>query len=267
MKYQQHIIYLLCLLGLLTACDRIADDERLIEVDTPEQPDVASPAVKRVLLEDFTGQRCPNCPKGTEVIEQLEEAFGDRLIVVGIHGGPLGFKGTASVTGLATDTGDTYYDHWRLEYQPVGLIDRGGAVNYTDWTAAVSRAMERNSHIGMWLEATLSDGKISIKARERMLRGNYTGKLQLWVVEDGIKAIQTMPDGTNNREYVHQHVLRMPVNGIWGSDFSLLEGKTAVQSMEQEVDAAWNTARLSIVAFVYNDEGVAQAIKANVNAI
>ena len=59
-------IHLSLILLLLTACSNIGEDERLIYVK-PE------PAKRVVLLEDFTGQRCVNCPKGTEVIEQLQQ--------------------------------------------------------------------------------------------------------------------------------------------------------------------------------------------------
>jgi hypothetical protein len=262
---QKSKILLLALCSLaLTACDHIADDERLIEVkNTPQTPDEPETAVRTVLLEDFTGQRCVNCPKGTEVIEQLQEAYGDRLVAVGIHGGPLGFKGTAKAKGLATSVGDEYFSHWNLEYQPVGLIDRHGATNYTDWTAAVRQQMSQPSSIKMALTATLSNGQIAISVEEEPY-SDYSGKLQVWVLEDGITALQSMPDGTNNANYVHNHVLRTPVNGTWGQDISLTKGTKAQQSMTQAVDPEWNTEKLSIVAFVYNDSGVEQAVKAPV---
>ena len=102
----------------MAACSNVDEADRLIYVKP-------APAARCVLLEDFTGQRCVNCPRGTEVIEQLQAEYGDSVfIAVGIHSGPLGFKGNARLTGLATTIGDEYYNHWNLEYQPVGLVDR-----------------------------------------------------------------------------------------------------------------------------------------------
>ena len=233
---QKSKILLLALCSLaLTACDHIADDERLIEVkNTPQTPDEPETAVRTVLLEDFTGQRCVNCPKGT-----------------------------AKAKGLATSVGDEYFSHWNLEYQPVGLIDRHGATNYTDWTAAVRQQMSQPSSIKMALTATLNNGQIAISVEEEPY-ADYSGKLQVWVLEDGITALQSMPDGTNNANYVHNHVLRTPVNGTWGQDISLTKGTKAQQSMTQAVAEEWNTEKLSVVAFVYNDSGVEQAVKAPV---
>ena len=152
MKSKIFFSSLICL--LFAACDHIDENDRLIYVE-PE-------SVKRcVLLEDFTGQKCVNCPRGTEVIEQLQGVYGENLIAVGIHSGPLGFKGTASILGLATDLGDEYYNHWSLEYQPVGLVNRHGPVNYTDWTTQVREEMKKNATINMSLAATLADGKIT----------------------------------------------------------------------------------------------------------
>lgn len=255
-------IFLCSLVSLFTmACDHIDDNDRLIYVE-PE-------TVKRcVLLEDFTGQKCVNCPRGTKVIEQLQEAYGEGIIAVGIHSGPLGFKGNATALGLATDLGDEYYNHWQLEYQPVGLINRHGAVNYTDWMTKVREEMTKTSTIDMSLEASLSGNQITINVTETNFGDAYDGKLQIWVLEDSITATQTRHDPIDNdnvtindKNYVHNHVLRAAVNGTWGESVTLAAGEPKTQTYQQAVDAAWNTAHLSIVAFVYNDNGVEQAIR------
>jgi hypothetical protein len=242
------------------ACDHIDDNDRLIYVE-PE-------TVKRcVLLEDFTGQKCVNCPRGTKVIEQLQEAYGEGIIAVGIHSGPLGFKGNATALGLATDLGDEYYNHWQLEYQPVGLINRHGAVNYTDWMTKVREEMTKTSTIDISLDALLSGNQITITVSEWSIAA-YDGKLQIWVLEDSITATQTRHDPIdddnvtiNDKNYVHNHVLRCAVNGSWGESVTLAAGEPKTQTYQQAVDAAWNAAHLSIVAFVYNDNGVEQAIR------
>ncbi len=260
---------LLALLPFLTACDHIDEKDQLIKVDNPipepDEPDEPTYTVRTVLLEDFTGQRCVNCPTGTEVIEQmLTSEWGNRLIAVGIHSGPLGFKGNATTVGLATDLGDEYYNHWNLEYQPVGLINRGTPTAHTNWIAVVRQELGYVSEVMMELSAKLNNGQIDITVEEQALGGTYTGKIQVWVLEDGITALQSMPDGSVNRNYVHNHVLRTAVNGTWGADVTLTPGQTEQQTYSQAIDTKWNTANLSIVAFVYNDDGVEQAIKTKV---
>ena len=250
----------LLLLTVLTAvaCSHIDEGERLIYVK-PE------PAKRVVLLEDFTGQRCVNCPKGTEIIEQLQQTYGDSaFIAVGIHGGPLGFAGNARFAGLATPMGDEYYSHWHLEYQPVGLVNRHGAVNYTDWPKAVKEELARTAPLNMKLGARLEQGQLAIGLSVFGTDGQTAGKLQVWVLEDQITALQLMPDGTANTSYVHNHVLRAAVNGLWGDAFAIGEGETKELAFSTAVGEGWNAANLSVVAFVYNDQGVQQAVKAKV---
>lgn len=248
-------IHLSLILFLLTACSYIGEEERLIYVK-PE------PAKRVVLLEDFTGQKCVNCPKGTEVIEQLQETYGDTAVIaVGIHGGPLGFAGNAKYQGLATQAGDDYFTHWGFEYQPVGLVNRHGEVKYTDWATAVREELSKPAPLQLGVDASLDDGHIYIMVGAYGTDGQVTGKLQVWLVEDSITAMQMMPDAKVNTEYVHNHVLRAVVNGLWGDDFAVNEGEWKECQLTFQPDTAWNPEHLSIVAFVYNNEGVLQATR------
>ena len=143
-------------------------------------------------------------------------------------------------------------------------MDRHGAVNYTDWTKAVKDELAKVAPLNIMARADLSGDDIHITVTLTGTDGNTNGKLQVWLLEDGITALQMMPDGSTNRDYVHNHVLRTPVNGTWGEDFSIKEGETKTVNHTQSLDPSWNAAQLSIVAFVYNDQGVLQATKAKV---
>lgn len=247
----------ICLLTLLlAACDHIDREDRLIY----EKPVTSRRAV---LLEDFTGQQCVNCPKGTEIIDQLVETYGDTAVIaVGIHGGPLGFKGNATTLGLATETGDEYYNHWNLEYQPVGLVNRHAPINYPEWAAAVKEELAKSAPLTLTASATAEGSHtLHIGITATAIDGTINGKLQVWVLEDGITAVQLMPDGSANAGYVHNHVFRQAVNGTWGEDITIRESESRHREYTQAVDAGWNIRNLSIVAFVYNDSGVLQATK------
>lgn len=254
---------------MLAACDNLSEDERLIyepiisdASQNNNQDDEAPELTMRVvLLEDFTGQRCTNCPTAIGVIKQLQEACGDALVAVGIHGGPLGFAGNAKLIGLATDTGNDYYNYWNLEYQPVGLVNRHGALNHSLWIAAVKEELAKPALLRLSGTAVLSEGTITINIDAKGTGGTVIGKLQVWLIEDNIKALQLMPDGTANQEYIHNHVFRTAVNGTWGEDFSVKEGETEQRTMTQALDSKWNPSELSIVAFVYDASGVQQTAK------
>ena len=82
--------------AMLTACSQIDEGERLIYVEPTE-------AQRAVLVEDFTGQKCVNCPNATNVLHDILEAYGENNIIpVAIHCGPYGLN---TATGLVTEAG------------------------------------------------------------------------------------------------------------------------------------------------------------------
>ncbi len=103
LRIKFHRLLLLSPIFLLSGCDSVAPDNRLIEIP-------AATVRRNVLVEEFTGQKCINCPTAATAIEQLEHTYtADHLIAVGIHGGNLAFYGTAKLRGLRTPLADDYY--------------------------------------------------------------------------------------------------------------------------------------------------------------
>ncbi|MBR5639288.1 MAG: Omp28 family outer membrane lipoprotein [Muribaculaceae bacterium] len=257
MKIKVYIAFLFAAV-LMTACSNIDEDERLIYVKP-------APVERCVLIEDFTGQRCPNCPDAAEEIEKLIGQYGDAIIAVSIHSGPLGFHTNSRFYGLATSIGDDYYNHWNLEFQPVGMIDRSAPAEYTAWGTLVREELQKTAPVEIELEAAVSDSlELSIHTSVKGVDGNTLGKLQLWVVEDSITAFQMLSDGTRNDNYTHRHVFRIAVNGQWGDDITVNEGYIVEQDNYIIINNDWNPNKLSVVAFVYNDNGVLQVTKAKV---
>ena len=235
------------------SCSHIDEDNRLIEVPHAK-------ISRAVLVEEFTGQRCVNCPNATAEIERLQEEYGkENVIAVAIHSGPLAFFSTDKVLGLRTSLGDEYYDYWRVEAEPSGLINRSGGVLLLDkWATRVYQDMQNEALVELTAKAKIADNGMIEIGIEYLAVKDFSGKLQVWIIEDGIVALQMLPDGTLNREYVHNHVFRSTVNGTLGDDVVWPSGKQSILSFSAEVQENWNPKNLSVVAFVYNEGGVQQ---------
>src|SRR4051812_16959427 len=65
------------------------DFSQVKAVDTAYIGPVAAPQSRNVLVEEFTGVQCTNCPAGTLVLNAAEDANPGRVIVVSLHGGSL----------------------------------------------------------------------------------------------------------------------------------------------------------------------------------
>lgn len=62
----------MALAASLTACDDIKESDRYIEVP-------AAKVERTVLLEDFTGQNCTNCPAATAPSKRLRSSMASTL--------------------------------------------------------------------------------------------------------------------------------------------------------------------------------------------
>lgn len=249
------------------SCSNIDEGDRLIYVKPAE-------VGRAVLIEDLTGQRCINCPTGTDIITGIIETYGeDNVIAVGIHCGPLGFAGNSKRVGLKTDTGDEYYTHWANGTnlgQPSAIFNRkkgkGPIDNLNNWAAEVGLIISEKANLSVNI-ANAYDAKtrtLTTKVGAFGVNGTVSGKLQVWIVEDGIKAMQLMPDGSANQEYIHNHVFRAAVNGTWGEDITVKEGETTSNDYSYVLPETWNADNISVVAFVYNGNGVENVAKKHI---
>lgn len=249
------------------SCSNIDEGDRLIYVKPAE-------VGRAVLIEDLTGQRCINCPTGTDIIKGIIKTYGeDNVIAVGIHCGPLGFAGTSKRVGLKTDTGDEYFTHWANGtelYQPSAIFNRkkGPSDNYNNWPAEVGLIISEKANLYVNIDNAYDAKTRTLTTKVDAFGVNDTvtvsGKLQVWIVEDGIKAMQMMPDGSANQEYIHNHVFRAAVNGTWGEEVTVKEGETTSKDYSYVLPETWNAENISVVAFVYNKSGVENVAKKHI---
>lgn len=255
---------------LLTACDEVAEQDRLQYagpvIPEREEGDSARFA-KAVLIEDFTGQRCSNCPDAAILIEQMLEMLGEEAIVpVGIHCGALGIPETVPNVGLMNDEGKAYGEKWAIPYQPIGMVNRvGGLKDFRDWSAIVMSEIQKDAPMKFAPEIVYSADTRTAKMTISMTAAtgqDVSGKLQLWLTEDNIVTLQTMQNGSFNTEYVHNHVFRKTLNGMDGEDVSIAAGETAEKVYEISIPETYKAENCSVVMFIYNNEEVLQVAKA-----
>ncbi len=254
------LIFVLQVFFLMTSCDPVAADDRYIELEK-----VTSERV--VLLEEFTGQNCVNCPSAHRTIEALQEQYGESLISVSIHAGAFAIeegKYESRFQTFKTPEGDTYADQWNVTAFPCGIVNRRSGIQMQDeWAASVYSEMQRPSSLAMSLEASVNaSGSIDVKAT--LLPGeDLDGMLQLWVVEDSIVSYQ-LDGSTRLMDYEHNNVYRASVNGVGGEAVGLQRGIQQEFLHNIDVNERWNPEHLRIVGFVYNKQEVVQACQCEV---
>ena len=207
------LLPLLALL-LLVGCDAVERPDRWREDPAPIVPR------RNVLLVDFTGQRCSNCPAAADLLHSLTAGpAGARIIAVSVHGGALALSTDASPRGLAGPDARRLTDEARVSSWPQGTVDRpvgGTLLRPSAWNAALAEhlalAADADAAAQQSLVAdahvALATRTLSYTLRPRHLtdaagQADAETYLHLWLVEDSITAPQTLADGTERADYLH----------------------------------------------------------------
>lgn len=236
-------------LSCMTACDDINEADRFVPVQPVESN-------RTVLLEDYTGQLCRNCPEAHEIIEGLEKQYGDRFIAVSIHAGSFGVAAGSSTLfeGLMQPQGTGMADKRGITEYPQGVIDGGKPLGRSAWAASVLSALEipATCEISGSVTYTGSDATIAI---DLLLGESFHGKIGMWVVEDNIVSIQQ--NGAQLvMQYTHNNVWRGSVTpDVWGEDVSGNLGEKEELAFNYTLDKTWKPENCKLVVFVTNNNG------------
>jgi hypothetical protein len=239
---------------LLFACD---EQRRVIEPFVPSGNRV-------ILLEEFTGKGCTNCPKGSREIENLLLQFPDNLVAVSIHAGffadpeefPLGQY------DLRTDEGEFLYDYLGTPIgYPSGVVNRTPVNNdlqlsLNQWGSAISRDIQIEPAVDITIDKTYDNGSRLLNVKvDGIARENVSGEIRISVMltESGIVDAQDdFEAGGIVDDYVHKHVLRDMLTPAAGDilDDGLTLGQVFTKSYSITLPDAWVADEMEIIAFV-----------------
>ena len=268
------IIYsLLLILPLFwVSCDKIEDDEMLVypKGQTSENtPITDTVSQQRVLLEDYTGWKCVNCPRAAAKATELISKYGEKLIVMAVHSTAFA---SPSASNNNVDFRTEYGEKWATDFGctslPTGIINRtkiGDAypIGDANWDTQIQSTISTKEHlmdINLGAIYKESYNKILVSTENVFLKDvSYPTLINVLVIESGIVGVQlnSNPDyGTTPKieDYVFNHVLRK--NGLIGYPLSnsvVSKGTTISTNYLIDVDTdIQDISKCKIVVFVTN---------------
>jgi thiol-disulfide isomerase/thioredoxin len=247
MKKTYYLFLSLFILSLTFSCD-------VIEKDNFTDPNAGFPWLgKKVLIEDFTGFKCTNCPDASAELHKIEELYPDKVIGIAIHAGSFAEPSGVFVTDFRTNEGNEITDFFGPEGFPIGMVNRQGypdnvLLSYTDWASQAGEQLLQAPTIE--LSISKENNTVSVQAR-RLSESNNSLKLVVCITEDGIIDKQ-IDGGELIEEYEHNHVLRKVINGAWGSNIQL-SSTSSTYSYDYTLENSWVRSNCNIVAFVYDN--------------
>lgn len=235
---------------------------------------------RQVLIEEFTGERCVNCPAGSAAIEALLGVHGQRLVAVSIHAGFFAVPFPESDAQLANSTGEsllTLLDE--PNGFPTAVVNRREfdgeeslQVVQAAWAGHISNELLPDPTVKIDLQSEYNDatGEVDIQADLYVVENiDYEDvRLTVYITENNVSDPQTTPNGTDF-DYIHKHVFRAAVSAFDGDAIneSMPAGSVVNRSFSITLDPSWVPSECHVVGFVHRGGGTQDVIQAHEVAV
>ncbi len=238
---------------------------------------------QNVLIEDYTGHTCVNCPGAAETAHEIKELCEERVVIIAVHAGYFAEpKPSGDFTyDFRTEAGNEWNSFFGIVSNPNGVVNRlNENGNYVlspgQWTETSTELLAQNTAVNIEIENNFDNNSLTTKVTANFiddLDGDYN--LIVCITEDNIIKPQknndiTIGDVPEIIDYHHMHVLRTAINGAWGQSFisgNVLIGESISKTYTQSFDGTdWVAENCNVVAFIYNaeDKSVLQVKEAKV---
>ena len=218
------------------------------------------PTGKTVLIKDFTGARCVNCPAAAEYAHSLQHQLDEEhIFIMSVHAGYLA-QPIGSFPNFLTEEGTEWYNNH--DANPLFAVDHvaltdGNTFNEGQIDAPVTAALEEEQSFEIVVGARYdeADRQLQVSAQAIALN-DMDGQFYITacLVEDNIVGWQTIPGGVD-KEYVFRNVFRGTINGAYGEafeDYHVDSDDTFSFSYSTEINADYNAEECYLMVYIYD---------------
>jgi len=226
---------------------------------------------RKVLVEDYTGHKCGNCPAAARELRKLDSLYPGKVIPMAVHAGFYATVNTQYPTDLRSQAGTDYDTFFGNSFagNPNGLVNRVGfgtasfIKQWSDWGASAYGMMSMPADFNISISNNYNAGtnQVSSVITTKAINAK-TGTYNLVVVltEDSIIAEQidySLPAAQQYMtNYEFNHVLRGAMNSTWGDQIistSLNAGDSIVTTISNfQLSSTWKYKKCHIIAFIYD---------------
>lgn len=269
-----------------SSCDVIEGDYMNSGIVDPID---SNTVVKKVLIEDFTGHRCPNCPSAAEELAALQDFYGDKVIGIAIHPSSQAFSTPSPLNSSSytydfrTEFGDNFDDVFGMTDAglPVGMVNRMGyninhQLSKEEWAAVVQTELDKVPIFRISVSSDILNGQGIISVNIESLEDlNESYNVVVCLTENNIIEWQTDNTAGDINDYEHNHVLRTILNSsfgetignnftegdVWEKNYSVNITDLENQNEDYSLNTLfmgngncknWEEENMEIVVYVYN---------------
>lgn len=268
-------------LTFLFSCDKI--EEPMMIVNVQNIPDKISDTLffsdsvfvnqKQVLLEEFTGHLCVNCPEAAIFIHGVASQNDHRLIIYSVHAGFYAITETTGhyTTDYTCTAGNEIFSYFNEPFNPTATVNRASfngnqVLLLNGWESAFLQEVAKTNLADMKLKNTWFPNlnKVLINLDVTFI-SSIEGKIRVVVIiaEDHIVSPQKnnkpdlgpVPDWL---DYEHRNIVRDAITPTFGSylssDGTIIQGEVYSKTFFYAPAIEWVAANCNIIAYVYNED-------------
>ncbi|MFM8472883.1 MAG: Omp28-related outer membrane protein [Candidatus Kapaibacterium sp.] len=183
---------------------------------------------QHVLLEEFTGHTCRNCPVGHKVAEQLRGLYGEKIVTMAIHAGAFALPEAEYPEDFRTAAGDALNTLFKVSSYPAGVVNRSPVSGQyvqssVAWASLVDTLSKGQSPFKITLTPTFDGSSkafsLGVRVQTRAPYSSTKPVSMMWyIVEDSVIAPQ-LNFNTRVPTYLHRDMLRDAPMGVYGKSF------------------------------------------------
>lgn len=216
---------------------------------------------RKLLLEEFTTEECPNCPRAiTSIATALESGYADKMVVVAHH---VGFYTDWLTIPEESELLWFYGDDG--SFAPAAMYDRtvrNSSLNtpvesvgfYDTFGPRLDEAVDKPGFVKLETTAVETEDGINVNVTAEahslfeILANNP--HITVLLIEDGI--VHHHQAGIANPEFTHSHVSRAYLSSVMGDPIEFDESGKLHWEASVDKNSEWNLANMEAVAFVHD---------------
>ncbi len=273
----KHILFgflTLSALTILSCCKEVGPEINLhggsgsVADTTYIESPVASAEAKNVLIEEFTGVQCPNCPAGHAQVVTLKSQYPGRVTGIALHpSNALGYPYPYSAQNLIDASSTTLLNYLGSPgFEPCAGIDRQLFSNQTNiltdrnyWAGFTAQELALSPKVNILLSDAYnaSTNVVTVVAELHYTQDvTQVNNITVALTEDSIVTAQ-LNGATVDTFYVHNDALRMLLTGNTGdnvaynANVTLVAGRVVRLVYQATLKPAWKPEHMHVVAYVH----------------
>jgi hypothetical protein len=264
------LLLALALLLAVSACREVGPDinlknnENAIEDTTYVESPVQTAELRNVLIEEFTGVRCPNCPQGHVIIANIKAANPGRIASLSLHpinslGAPYPFS---PLDFRSQDAQDLFDYLGQIGLEPAAGINRklfaGESkilLDKSKWTARVNDELSVPVPVNIVLQSTYDSvlREVTIVTELHYTQASSEQhKITIALTESNLTTPQ-LDGAVIDTFYTHKDIVRAFVTSKTGDllTATIEPGRVIRKVFKKSIDAAWKPEDMYVVAYVH----------------